>query len=747
MKALIIDKNAALKFENFNISDDWFGKYSIPENILGLKHVKIGDFVYLLSSDLDNDNAPVLVINLEGNFAVLSEDNFSNNTDVFSRILTVAQSIFTNNVKIPYRWKFYNQGNLCSVNALPSHKSFQARINYERNPSNSEDIYVFAFTNKTEKFDEIDKNSSLFEKAKLNLAEAILSDPDKDEDASDAGIVLSERLPQGFQPGQTLDAWYNTKLTGDQRAFVDLPYDNPARLRGAAGTGKTIALIVKFIKDGQSFEKSKRPKKLGFITHSSGSSDSISSIINHLDTTGLLYKNDSICKLELRTLYQIANEYLRYDQDGLEPLSVDGYEGKKLQAELIKSILKETYVDKIFKSRHSKVSPELLKKWRELCESDENLIVTEIMHEFSSVLDAEGIRSGNELSEKYVRGSVSRPKWLVTLDRIEDRRFMLALHKKYRENLIAMKTISVDQMIADFNSFLDSNRWDQIRKEKGYDALFIDELHFFTSLERQTLHKLIKPNVIDGVEKRPAIFMAYDLKQSPRDVFSQYVSSSSSLFNASNNLVNTKLVDLKQVFRYTPEIAELLRDIDAKFPAIDIPGEWGAYVGKTNLESGANPVLTEYENELEQFKSVFDSAVRLARANRTGGRRVAVLCVSEEAFAQYLTAASGQYGNKYFPILDRDPSSELKHLGKKFVFSMPEYVAGLQFETVFLINVDSNEAPIDSGPGLRRRFISNVYLGASRAEKSLFISSCLSRGGSSDVLDLSISRGSLIRAN
>jgi hypothetical protein len=32
---------------------------------------------------------------------------------------------------------------------------------------------------------------------------------------------------------------------------------------------------------------------------------------------------------------------------------------------------------------------------------------------------------------------------------------------------------SVDQMAADFNAFLDSNRWDRIRDRQGYDALFV----------------------------------------------------------------------------------------------------------------------------------------------------------------------------------------------------------------------------------------------------------------------------------
>jgi len=75
---------------------------------------------------------------------------------------------------------------------------------------------------------------------------------------------------------------------------------------------------------------------------------------------------------------------------------------------------------------------------------------------------------------------------------------------------------------------------------------------------------------------------------------------------------------------------------------------------------------------------------------------------------------------------------------------MPEYVAGLQFDTVFLIHVDASEAPTDSSSGQRRRFISSIYLGSSRAEKTLHISAYLSRGGKSDILDMSLERHSLI---
>ncbi len=266
-------------------------------------------------------------------------------------------------------------------------------------------------------------------------------------------------------------------------------------------------------------------------------------------------------------------------------------------------------------------------------------------------------------------------------------------------------------------------------------------------IERLTLHKLIKETVdAKGYPKRPPIFMAYDLKQSPRDTFTEYGDPENNLFTAKTGLQNSDLVYLKKVFRYTREIAEFLADLDATFPAMIIPAEWEPYAGEAD-ESNGMPELIVFADERKLFKSVFDAARRVARSTDGGGRRVAVLCASQEYFDKYLTTASGQFEGQFLPLASREPSSGLRHAGKRFIFSMPEYVAGLQFQTVFLIHVDASEAPKDATFGIRRQFISNVYLGSSRAEQILKLVACTTRGGPSDILNMALARGSLRRSS
>jgi hypothetical protein len=743
MKALVFSPRALLRLTQFSIGPEWFETFGLPETETSVKRVVVDDVVYLLDVDLATDDAPVIVINLSGGDRVFMPDTQS---AVLERIITVARATFTDSVRIPPNWRLHRENCIFSIMAVSRARDWKARLHFDSRPNGRDDLFVFSLLEETREFDRLDLHEQVYEAARSGLVEAVLTPAPDVSPETRAGIVLSHRLPQGFVQGATLEQWYRSKLTEEQLEFVNKPHDGPVRLRGAAGTGKTLSLVIKFLRDGIAAIDGDRPVKFGFLTHSFGSVDLVNSICESLDEKGLLFGGAENVKLEVRTLYDLAHKNLNFELDQLIPLSLDGREGRRLQAELIETILKEVAGSKIAVTQFSKISSKLRAGWDLAVAGSDKRLIAELMNEFASVLDAEGVRHGEEKGLRYVKGAYPRPAWLMELPEELDRRFVLEVHRRYRKQLGEMDTLSVDQMVGDFNSFLNSNRWDRIRERDGYDALFVDELHLFTSIERQTLHKLIRrAEDLNGRPNRPPIFMAYDLKQSPRDTFAEYGEGDTNLFSASTGLQGSDLVKLEKVFRYTPQIADFLADLDATFPAIDVPGEWDAYAGKAQLANGSPPELTIYQDELHLFSSVFPEAEKIARSAAGGGRRVAVLCASEELFDRYLETAAGQYRGRHIPIADREPCSELGHAGKRFVFSMPEYVAGLQFDTVFLIHVDAAEAPSDAGDGLRRRFISNIYLGSSRAEKTLRIASCLTRGDRSDVLDMPLERGSLVQ--
>jgi hypothetical protein len=276
-----------------------------------------------------------------------------------------------------------------------------------------------------------------------------------------------------------------------------------------------------------------------------------------------------------------------------------------------------------------------------------------------------------------------------------------------------------------------------LRDKIGFDLIFVDEFHYFNRAERMTLHNLFRRRAI--TEGRLPLFMAYDFKQAPSDAFLGRIREDAGNTFKSVGAGETELVELTQVFRSTPEIANFLRDLDGSFPALDLAEEWGSYSSTSNEPHGDLPVLTIASSTIDLLDNVFAQAQ--SAANKHGGRQVAVLCMNDELFSMYLKL--GRISGKFIALTSRDEIAELKYAGKRCVFSMPDYVAGLQFHTVFLINVDKADLLDEDGIGRRRRFVSRCYLGASRASINLQIICNDERGGPADVLNGPIEAGSL----
>jgi len=741
-RAIAFDLKSFFAISHCEIDGEWFSEYGLPAGLTSIKRLLHDDVLYFVDKLLESDDCPIVVIDLTGDYPVFRGDEIDRYA--LDRIATVVRSFYTNSVSIPYSWHPHNEGSLQSIYAAPKSVGGGARVHFDSDPAGNRDLLFFARTDKVIRFSSLPRPDDIYLASRAGVAAVIASKVANNlPGVPTTGIFLSQRLPQGFVHGATLKEWYTTKLTDEQRSFVDKPYHGPVRLRGAAGTGKTVSLVIKFLIDGCKFEQGGEDKRFCFLTHSASTVDLVSGICDVLDPMGLILGQGKHVALQVRTLYDLAFEYLRFDLDHLSPLSLDGREGRQLQAELIRGVLREMLSD-FAKARYSDISKHLHNAWQGTDKSLHERFVQELMNEFASVLDADSVWAGTDKGEKYAKGQFGyRPTWLMDLPTERDRRFVLEVHRRYRAMLSQMDSLSVDQMVADFNSFLDHNTWSVVKKTKGFDAVFVDELHLFTSIERQVLHKLIRgAQGADGALGRPPIFMAYDIKQSPRDTFTEASETSAALFSASTQLQNSDLVQLSKVFRYTPQIAEFLYDLDATFPAIDLAGEWEKFAAIAEVDEGERPTLTVYKDQAALLASVFDAAMKQAR--KLGGRRVAVLCLNESIFDQYTEITKKRFEKKLIYISSREPHIDLRHGGKKAIFSMPEYVAGLQFEVVFLIHVDAEDAPKSMTVGENRRLISSLYLGASRAERELLLSCCEARGGPAPVLELALARKTLL---
>ena len=740
IKSLVFDQDTVNIFSQAIVTEEWFKSFSFPKEYnKRIKRVLIENEILFFLSPNASANSKLLVIDIDnsGLFSGL-EDN--DKSLAFDRIIAITLNRFGLSISPGKSWGKYVQDNILSVYATRRSSKSSKRVYFDTSPLDEKNhIFAFKLTSDNSSHFCSSQNEELFLKSLLSLEYAINEDwQDCSEDPKPEkgfGFELTESLSSRYGMSFTLRQWYDSKLTSEQRSFVDKSYDEPVRLKGAAGTGKTLALAVKILNDAYYFEENKKLKRLIFVTHSHATSQLVLDLILSMDEKGL-WGRFIYVHIELVSLYDLAQKLLNYNLKKIQPLSTDGKEGRQLQFDIATDVINEKLEEYPFRTQVNRECSSYFKDF--LLDKERRREFTfEILNEFACILDAENIYLGSASAEKYLNDT--REIWQMNLENKEDRIALLQLHASYRRYLKALDVLSMDQMIADLNLYLMSHEWNHICQDSGYDAIFIDELHYFTRPERMIFHELYRRT--SDSAKIP-LFMAYDIKQSTDDAFLYSIKSDNASTLVKSTMVgSTKLVELKKVFRYTPEIANFLNDVDGSFPALDLPAEWQKLSLTTDNKNYLKPELTVFDSNKSLVDAVFKEANREAKKDIR--KTVAILCINDELFAKYLTL--GRIKGQFEAISSRDDVIRINRLKGKCIFSMPDYVAGLQFDTVFIIHLDKNEVDEDNPHcGLYRRFVSRVYLGASRAKTVLKVSSSKERQGYSSILNGAICNGSLV---
>ena len=192
-----------------------------------------------------------------------------------------------------------------------------------------------------------------------------------------------------------------------------------------------------------------------------------------------------------------------------------------------------------------------------------------------------------------------------------------------------------------------------------------------------------------------------------------------------------KEVRFDKVFRYTSEINAIL-DVLEQY--------WFGFEPKLEDEHDALPRLTASSGPRPQLVRVadasraLDESLRMAREAVSAGQRsstAAILCMDPITIVALVRriAALGRERECRL-VLTRDSSEALSTIGRRYVVSQPEYVAGSQFDTIIV--VDANEAQTRVGADdllQQRRILSALYLAISRAKRDVKLVAADSEGG------------------
>lgn len=658
---------------------------------------------------------------------------------VLSRMASFVEHARTHPISLPRGWHQYKHNNLVAFFASPSGDEQASRwiaeittgehndvIFWQTTTSNNKSaLSVFAALNRRLDFDLNADWSTAFDMAARQFAEA------RKPDVHDVDInlpALSLSTTKGWSYEQWLDA-----VSDDQQAFINAPVDRSIRLRGPAGSGKTLALTIKAVKAALASRETGSQSSLRVLiaTHSWALAAQIDESIKSMGV-GFMGELDVFPLLEIATSVSPA---FQGDGIGFNLIGEDSYSGKQAQLDEIDDLLHE-FLETDWVTYKRSASNNLRQRIDSPAGDDRKALAWDLLIEFGSVIGAAAIFPGAGSEAKYLQ--LQRASWMLPLHSREDKRVVFAMYTRYMERLEARSLMTSDQVLADFLSHLETHAWNRTRKSEGYDLIFVDEFHLFSPLERQVLHYLTR-----DVATYPSIFMAIDPRQSPSEAFigiaaEETLSSTSSSTDASFGEVTN--FELSTVHRFTPEILSLIKHVHHEFPTFDLGQEWDIDFSavESSQSQGPLPQLVSAASrggeETDIYRALHDMYSR---------GRMALAVVDTRQWHRYseLAATIGQSAKYHVATISgRSDIEGLGYRHRGLVVGPAEYLAGLQFETVLVAGLpDLQHGTLTVND--KTRLLSLLYLAMSRAEREVRVFVNDDDGGAPEVLLRAVANG------
>ncbi|MRG60226.1 hypothetical protein GE115_10150 [Agromyces sp. CFH 90414] len=718
---------------------------AIPSSEVLFEHD--GENAVVLVAHDDEVTTPRVII-IRGGF---TQDQFvpdqlsARRRDVISRMASFAERARVLPMSLPRGWRQYKHDNFVAFFALSNGDAQSTRWIAELSGGAAGDVIFWRTT--TSRNHEMLVEFASSDERRLpafedDWREAITSAAQSFADArrspSGQADIYLPALPQGVVRNRGFTEWLST-VSADQLAFIQAPTDRSIRLRGPAGSGKTLALTLKAVSECIRSEERGNDKRVLILTHSWALASQIDDSISAMGV-------GPFQQLEVLPLLEIAQLVLPQQNLGDAQFALigeDSYSSKRAQLDQILDVIDE-FASGDWATYRAAVSEELRSRFESIEPNDRAALAWDLLIEFGSVIGAAAIFPGAGSEARYLQ--LPRARWMLPLEDPEDKRLVFSLYERFMENLEARSLVTSDQLLADFLSYLETHAWNRSRRVLGYDLVFVDEFHLFSPLERQVLHYLTR-----DVSKYPQIFMALDPRQSPSATF--IGAASDETWSGAPSIGDAEIEDvanfeLTTVHRFTPQILELVKHVHHTFPAFDLGHDWDVDFSLVESSKSAGPVPTLVHSVSQEGAAtdIYSSVQELY-----GKGRIALAVVDMKAWSRYSELASqiGTSGRFHVSIISgRSDIEGLGYRSRGVVVGAAEYLAGLQFENVLVVGLpDLQSGPLP--PNEKTRMLSLLYLAISRAEREVRVFVNDEDGGPAEVLRQASTAGimSLVRGS
>lgn len=543
-------------------------------------------------------------------------------------------------------------------------------------------------------------------------------------------VSVIEGYKSIIDPNIGFDTWKHL-LTNSQKEFVYKMILGPERLEGAAGTGKTLSLILRTVHVLKEELKNKNEKNLLFITHSIASKNQIISIFknNFPGIESYFDRNNSSVSIEINTLQEWCISFLGRSISENEYLDKDAQDSK---------IYQSLYIEEALSSSIEKDFP----TFKKLCSENfinfiENTPIQDLVEMFQLEIAVTIKGRASDDKDKYM--SIRRNNYSIPIENEGDYNFSFLIFQKYQNSLAKTGQFDSDDIVLSVLSQLNTPLWRRRKEREGYDAILIDETHLFNFNELSVFHSLLK----DSLNSTNIVFV-FDKSQAVGDrglsdySLNKYLSISS----GKDGEIDGNFV-LNTVFRSSPAIINLAYNVlssgNSLFDGFQNPLEQARFSFTESEErKTTNPKYMMLESDDQIIEKAFEIAN--SERQRLNSKRSDIAIISTSELLLHKLEAFAQKTRKPYELIKRRGDLTILKLASetnRFVLAGIDYIGGLEFSSVIIVGVDKGRVPptlvsegMDSYHFLNYSWHNRMYVGITRAKFSVFLIGEKSRGQS-----------------
>lgn len=485
---------------------------------------------------------------------------------------------------------------------------------------------------------------------------------------------------------RTFDDW-ESALTKQQLDFINAPLRGAHRIEGAAGTGKTLSLILRVVRTLRAAQLANEVRHVVFITHSEATRTAIAEALTVIDSRDRFQTRDRqffAQSLKVCTLSQLCTEELNQSISESELIDTDAMESKGLQLVYIGEAIKDS-LEQDLPSHERFMSPAFV-----------NFLRTEDNWKLAGMFQHEiGVLIKGRAAEKFhVYREVPPLKYGLPVDNSADKGFVFSVFQRYQRALGVAGQFDTDDVVLSAIGQLDTPIWRRRRVRDGYDSIFIDETHLFNINELNLFHFFTKTEgafpIVYSVDRSQAIG---DHGWTTADIASAVAPADE----------NSSPVRMGTVFRCSPEILDfaycVLSSGATLFTNFENPTA-SATSGFTESDErlSRKPIYYEVANEFVLCEAAFDRADAIKKELGCRSGDVLIVTLDDDLLRGLQEYAASR--NKPVRLLSRRGDvgavEAAVHSGQ-YIVGHADYVGGLEFQAVIIVGVDYGRVPPVAG--------------------------------------------------